>query len=169
MSERSVFERRLEAAVRGYVEDAPTRIDAARLADSLATGVPRVRRLVPVPSWRLPSLGFAWILVVLALVALLGLGLVASGALRDVRVLPFVPTPGPLIASPPAIVDSPAATTAPASASPSARPAVSIGIVLPASWGSDQARLQDALGAAGSAHGSCSARTPPRRRRRSRR
>ena len=91
MTEREAFERRLEAAVRGYVEAAPTEIDAARLTDSLATSVPRVRRLVPRPAWRLPSLGFAWILVVAALLAVAGMGLIASGALRDLQLLPLRP------------------------------------------------------------------------------
>ncbi len=49
MTDRESFEERLEAAVRRYVEAAPTEINAARLTDSLATSVPRVRRLVSRP------------------------------------------------------------------------------------------------------------------------
>ena len=101
MSERDIFERRLEAAVRDYVEAAPTQIDAARLTDSLATNVPRMRRLVPLPAWRLPSLGFAWILVVTALLAVLGMGLIASGALENVRLLPAPPAPPVPVPPPP--------------------------------------------------------------------
>ena len=172
-SEREAFERRLEAAVRGYVDAAPTEIDAARLTRSLATDVPRTRRLVPRPGWRLPSLGFAWILVVAALVAMLGMGLFASGALRDVQLMPIPPTPGPSLETLPAVVASPPVATAPspsAPASPSTSPPPSasptpaatpgssqpgtttppIGIVLPSSWAQvEQARFQDALKAAG--------------------
>jgi ABC-type sugar transport system substrate-binding protein len=147
--EREVFERRLEAAVRGYVEAAPTEIDAARLTHSLATNVPRVRRLVRVPVWRLPSLGFAWILVVAALLAVAGVGLLASGALRDVHLLPTPPTPSQTLETPPAVIASPVATTP--APSPAASPSTSppIGIVLPSSWVQDQARFQDALKTAG--------------------
>jgi putative multiple sugar transport system substrate-binding protein len=150
MSEREVFERRLEAAVRGYVEAAPTEIDAARLTDSLATNVPRMRRLLRVPGWRLPSLGFAWILVVAALLAVAGMGLLASGALRDVHLLPTQPTPSQTLETPPGIIASPVATTPQPSgpASPSAY--VPIGIVLPSSWiPGEGARFQDALKASG--------------------
>ncbi len=161
MSEREVFERRLEATVRGYVEAAPTGIDAARLTDSLATSVPRVRRLVPRPPWRLPSLGLAWILIVAALLAVAGMGLIASGALRDLHLLPAPPAPSEAPATLPAVVAPPvAATPLPsglASPSPSVGPTASpgpsvpIGIVLPSSVeGPRVAQLQDALSAAGS-------------------
>jgi putative multiple sugar transport system substrate-binding protein len=160
MTDRELFEKRLEAAVRGYVEAAPTEIDAARLTDSLATSVPRVRRLVARPAWRLPSVGFAWILVVAGLLAVAGMGLIASGALRDVPLLPAPPAPSEAPATPPAVIASPvAATQAPsglASPSPSVAPTVSpgpsvpIGIVLPASFeGPRAAQLQDALNASG--------------------
>jgi putative multiple sugar transport system substrate-binding protein len=147
--EREVFERRLEAAVRGYVEAAPTEIDAARLTHSLATNIPRVRRLVRVPVWKLPSLGFAWILVVAALLAVAGMGLLASGALRDLHLLPAPPTPSQSLETPPAVIASPAVTTP--APSPAASPSTSppIGIVLPSSWVQDQARFQDALETAG--------------------
>jgi putative multiple sugar transport system substrate-binding protein len=171
-SEREAFERRLEAAVRGYVEAAPTEIDAERLTRSLATDVPRTRRLVPQPVWRLPSLGLAWILVVAALVTMLGMGLFASGALRDVQLLPVAPTPGPTLETLPAVVASPVTTTPPPSAPPSPSPSLPpsaspspaaapgspqpgataappIGIVLPSSWVQDQALYQDAIKAAG--------------------
>ena len=176
--ERDAFERRLEAAVRGYVEAAPTEIDAVRLAHSLATDVPRARRLVALPGWRLPSLGFAWILVVAALVTMLGMGLFVAGALRDVHLLPVSPTPGPTHGTLPAVVASPVATTpapsAPASPSPSPSPSPTpsptpsslpaatagapqptpvvsspIGVVIPSSWAHDQPRVRDALTAAG--------------------
>ena len=107
MTDRELFEKRLEAAVRGYVEAAPTDIDAARLTDSLATSVPRVRRLVSRPAWRLPSLGVAWILVVAALLAVAGMGLIASGALRDLHLLPAPPAPSQAPATPPAVIASP--------------------------------------------------------------
>ncbi len=107
MTERDVFELRLEKAVREFVEAAPTRIDAARLTDSLATNVPRVRRLVPRPAWRLPSLGFAWILVVAGLLALMAMGLIASGALRDEPAPTTPPAPTASLASPPAAVATP--------------------------------------------------------------
>ena len=159
MTDREIFEQRLEAAVRGYVEAAPTEINAARLTDSLATSVPRVRRLVPRPAWRLPSLGVAWILVVAALLAVAGMGLIASGALRDVHLLPAPPAPSVAPATPPAVIASPAAATpAPsilASSSPSVAPTASpgssapIGIVLPSSWLPEGARFQDALKASG--------------------
>jgi len=145
MSERDVFERRLEAAVRDYVEAAPTGIDAARLTDSLATNVPRMRRLVPRPAWRLPSLGLAWILVVTALVAVMGMGLLASGALRDVRLLPLPATPNQTLETPPAVIASPVATTPPPSTPASPSPSEPIGIVLPSDWVRDQAAFQDAL------------------------
>jgi len=148
MSERDVFERRLEAAVRDYVEAAPTQIDAARLTDLLATNVPRVRRLVPVPVWRLPSFGFAWILVVTALLAVMGMGLLASGALRDVRQLPLPPTPNQTLETPPAVIASPIATTPPPSTPASPSPSEPIGIVTPSDWVRDQAAFQDALKAA---------------------
>jgi len=149
MSEREVFERRLEAAVRGYVEAAPTEIDAARLTDSLATNAPRMRRLVPVPVWRLPSLGFAWILVVAALLAVAGMGLLASGALRDVHLLPTQPTPSQTLETPPGIIASPVATTPAPSLAASPSASVPIGIVLPSNGVQDQARFQDALKTAG--------------------
>ena len=149
MSEREVFERRLEVAVRGYVEAAPTEIDAARLTDSLATNVPRVRRLVPMPGWRLPNLGISWILVVAALLAVAGMGLLASGALRDMHLLPTEPTPSQMLETPPAVIASPVATTP--RPSPAASPAASvpIGIVLPSTSAQDRARFQDALQATG--------------------
>jgi putative multiple sugar transport system substrate-binding protein len=160
MTDREIFEQRLEAAVRGYVEAAPTEINAARLTDSLATSVPRVRRLVSRPAWRLPSLGVAWILVVAALLAVAGMGLIASGALRDLHLLPAPPAPSEAPATPPAVIASPAAATpAPsglASPSPSVAPTASpgssvpIGIVLPSSFaGPRVSELQDALNAAG--------------------
>jgi putative multiple sugar transport system substrate-binding protein len=150
MSEREVFERRLEAAVRGFVEAAPTEIDAARLTDSLATNVPRMRRLVRVPGWRLPSLGFAWILVVAALLAVAGMGLLASGALRDVHLLPTQPMPSQTLDTAPGIIASPVATTPRPSGPASPSASVPIGIVLPSSWiPGEGARFQDALKASG--------------------
>jgi len=150
MSERDLFERRLEAAVRGFVETAPTEIDAARLTDSVATNAPRVRRLVPRPVWRLPNFGFAWILVVAALLAMLGMGLFASGALRDVHLLPVPPTPNRTLETPPAVIASPVATT-PAPSVPASPSALApIGVVLPSNWvPGEQARFQDALKATG--------------------
>ena len=79
MSEREVIEQRLEEAVHQFVETAPKDIDAARLTHSLATSVPRVRRLVARPAWRMPGLGLAWILIAAVLVAALGMGLVVTG------------------------------------------------------------------------------------------
>ena len=158
MSERDVFERRLEAAVRDYVEAAPTQIDAARLTDSLATSVPRMRRLVPRPAWRLPGLGFSWILVVLGLLAMMGLGLVASGALRDVHLLPAPSTPSQPLETPPAVIAppvtaSPIAETPQPSVAPSAGTPVEIGFVLPSGYtgesGPQLAGLEAALEAAG--------------------
>jgi putative multiple sugar transport system substrate-binding protein len=149
MTERDAFERRLESAVRGYVEDAPTRIDAARLTDSLATSVPRVRRLVPLPTWRLPSLGLGSLLILLALLAMMGLGLVVSGALRDVRLLRVQPTPGPVLETAPAVIASPAVATPSPSVLPSPSSSTPIGIVLPESFAPDQARYQRAVGATG--------------------
>ncbi len=147
MSERDVFERRLEAAVRDYVEAAPTQIDAARLTDSLATNVPRMRRLVPLPAWRLPSFGFAWILVATGLLAVLGMGVVVTGALRNLpqpSAPPAPPTaPAPLpsqaLATPPAVIASPAPAspvveTPQPSATASPNSAAPIGILLPSSW-----------------------------------
>jgi len=175
-SEREAFERRLEAAVRGYVEAAPTEIDAARLTRSLATDVPRTRRLVPLPVWRLPSLGLAWILVLAALVTMLGMGLFASGALRDVQLLPVPPPPSPALETLPVVVASPPIATPVAtppppsvpasprtSPPPSASPAATagspqpgtttsppIGIVLPSGWfAGEQAWFQAALKATG--------------------
>ena len=150
MSERDVFERRLEAAVRDYVEAAPTQIDAARLTDSLATSVPRMRRLVPRPAWRLPSLGFAWILIVAGLLAVLGMGLIASGALRDVHLLPTPSTPNQTLETPPAVIASPVASPVAESPQPSGptspSPSEPIGIVFPSSWvAGEEARFQDAL------------------------
>ena len=149
MSERDLFERRLEAAVRGYVEAAPTEIDAARLTDSVATKAPSVRRLVPVPAWRLPNFGFAWILVVAALLAVIGMGLVASGALRDMNLLPTPPTPSQVLETPPAVVASPVVKTPAPSVTASPVASVPIGIVLPSNWVQDQTRFQDALKATG--------------------
>jgi hypothetical protein len=121
MSERDAFEQRLETAVREYVASAPTQVDAARLTDSLAANVPRVRRLVRVPALRLPTLGVAWILVVGALLALMGIGLIASGALEDLHLLPAPPVPSQPLQTPPAVIASPAASTP----SPADRPSPS--------------------------------------------
>jgi putative multiple sugar transport system substrate-binding protein len=160
MSERDVFERRLESAVRDYVEAAPTQIDAARLTDSLATHVPRLRRLVPLPAWRMPNLGFAWILVAAGLLAVLGMGVIATGALRDVRLPPTAPAPLPsdALETPPAVIASPApASPTPVPASPvvespqpspfaSPNSAAPIGILLPSSWvAGEKARFLEAL------------------------
>ena len=159
MTDREIFEQRLEEAVRKYVEAAPTEINAARLTDSLAMNVPHVRRLVRGPAWRLPSLGVAWILVVAALLAVAGLGLIASGALRDLHLLPAPAAPSEAPATPPAVIASPAAPTqAPsglASPSPSVAPTASpgssapIGIVLPSSWLTEGTRFQNAFKASG--------------------
>jgi len=160
MTERDVFELRLKEAVREFVEAAPTRIDAARLTDSLATNVPRVRRLVPRPAWRRPSLGFAWILVVAGLLALMAMGLIASGALRDEPAPTTPPAPTAPLASPPAAVAPPQAQTPPPSPSASLRASPSpaapsptappIGIVIPSGWvPGEEARFRDALAAAG--------------------
>jgi len=161
MTERDVFERRLEVAVREFVDAAPTQIDAARLTDSLATNVPRVRRLVPVRTWRLPSFGPAWILVVVGLLGLMAMGLIASGALRDVPAPTTPPAPTAPLASPPAVVATPVVqsplpsspaspsppTPSPAAPSPAAPP---IGIVIPSGWvAGEEARFRDALAAAG--------------------
>jgi putative multiple sugar transport system substrate-binding protein len=130
MNDRDVFERRFGEAVRQYVEAAPTEIDAARLTHSLAAEVPRVRRLVALSRWRMPRLRFAWILVALGLLALIGLGVVASGGLRNVNPMPVPPTPQ-VLHSPPAVVASPAVATPRASAPASTDSPVQIGIVLP--------------------------------------
>jgi putative multiple sugar transport system substrate-binding protein len=158
MSERDAFERRLETAVREFVATAPTDVDAARLTRSLATSTPRVRRLVALPVWRMPSLGLAWILFAAILLAMLGVGLVATGALRDVLRGPAPPPPTPVLETPPAVIVSPEATPSPAaSAVPEATPAVSatpiaspsIGIVLPTGYRQDEALLREALVGAG--------------------
>jgi hypothetical protein len=125
MNERDVFEQRLQSAVRKFVETAPDEIDAAALTHSLATTVPRVRRLVPRPAWKLPSLGPAWIPIAAVLAASLGLGLVATGALRDTRPGPVQPTPGLPVETAPAVIASPDATAPPSSAAPSPSPSVS--------------------------------------------
>jgi hypothetical protein len=124
MSERDVFERRLEAAVQDFVEAAPDEVDAARLTHSLATSVPRVRRLVPRPAWRGPSIGLAWIPVAAVLVAALGMGLLATGALRDVFQGPTPPTPALPRETPPAVIASPTATSPSPSPVPSPSPSV---------------------------------------------
>lgn len=128
MNERDVFEQRLEAAVREFVETAPDDIDAARLTHSLATSVPRVRRLVPRPAWRLPSLGPAWIPIAAVLAAAMGIGLVATGALRDTRPVPVQPTLSLPVETAPAVIASPVvspvATAPPSSAAPSPSPSV---------------------------------------------
>ena len=160
MTERDVFERRLEAAVRDFVAAAPTQIDAARLTDSVAASVPRMHRLVALPTLRLPSLGFAWILVAAGLLALMAMGLIASGALRDEPAPTTPPAPTEPLASPPALVATPVAQTplpSPA-ASPPASPspptpspaATPIGIVIPSGWvAGEEARFREALAAAG--------------------
>ncbi|MGZ8761139.1 MAG: hypothetical protein ACXWXV_11305 [Aeromicrobium sp.] len=149
MNDRDVFERRFGEAVREYAEAAPTEIDAARLTHSLATEVPRVRRLVPLSPWRMPSLRFAWILVALGLLALIGLGVVASGALRNVNPMPVPPTPQ-VLESPPAVVASPAVATPRPTAPASAGSPVQIGIVLPTAFRDlSLVPFQDALAAAG--------------------
>lgn len=119
MSIRDVFEQRLEAAVREFVEAAPQEVDAARLTHSLATEVPRVRRLLPrpvlsLPGLRLPNPTLAWIAIAAILVAALGMGLIAAGALRDVLPGPDQPSPvqpTPLLATAPAFIASPVAPT----------------------------------------------------------
>jgi hypothetical protein len=125
VNERDVFEQRLEAAVSEFVETAPKEIDAARLTHSLATSVPRVRRLVPRPAWKLPSLGLAWIPIAAVLVAAMGIGLVATGALRDTRPGPVQATPSLPVETAPAVIASPVATALPSSAAPSPSPSVS--------------------------------------------
>lgn len=125
MSERDVFEQRLEAAVREFVETAPKDIDAAHLTHSLATSVPRVRRLVARHAWRLPRLGLAWIPIAAVLLAALGMGLVATGALRDTRPGPVPPTPSLPVETAPAVIASPVVTAVPSSAAPSPSPSVS--------------------------------------------
>jgi hypothetical protein len=129
MSERDVFEQRLEEAVREFVETAPKEVDAARLTHSLATSVPRVRRLVARPAMRWPGLGVAWIPIAAILVAALATGLVATGALRDVLQAPAQPTANLPLESPPTVIASPVLTTpapsAGSSPSPSPEPTVS--------------------------------------------
>jgi hypothetical protein len=125
MSQRDGFEQRLEEAVREFVETAPTEIDAARLTHSLATSVPRVRRLVARPAWGGPSLGLAWIPIAAVLVAALGMGLVATGALRDVLQASAQPAASLPLETVPAVVISPVATTPPPSEPASPSPSVS--------------------------------------------
>jgi putative multiple sugar transport system substrate-binding protein len=149
MSDRDVFERRFEEAVREYVEAAPTEIDAARLTHALATDVPRVRRLVSLPPLRMPSLGFAWILVAIGLLVLIGLGAVASGALRNVPPTLVPPNPQPR-ESLPAAITSPAIATPRLSVPASTGSPIQIGIVLPAAFkGTGSEQFQVALEAAG--------------------
>jgi hypothetical protein len=123
MNERDVFEQRLEAAVREFVETAPDDIDAARLTHSLATSVPRVRRIAPRPIWKLPNLGPAWIPIAAILAAAMGIGLLATGALRDTRPGPAQTTPTFPVETVPAVIASPfaspVATAPPSPASPS--------------------------------------------------
>ncbi len=84
MTDRDVFEQRLEAAVREYVEGAPTDIDAAAFTHALATNVQR-RRLVPTGLWSRHPVQLARALAVPALVvAVIGFGLFGSGAWRGV-------------------------------------------------------------------------------------
>jgi hypothetical protein len=125
MNERDVFEQRLEAAVREFVETAPDEIDAARLAHSLATSVPRVRRFVPRPAWKLPRLRPAWIPIAAILAGALGIGLVATGALQDTRPGPVQPSPGLPVETTPGVIASPVATAPPSSTGPSPSPSVS--------------------------------------------
>ena len=127
MTEREAFERRFEAAVREWADRAPTDIDERALVRSLAAGTPRGRRIVAVPLWRLPGLGLAWALVVLGLLVTLGVGLVASGALRDLNLFTVAPAPTHAPATVPAVVSSPAVPTPTpgASGSPPASPQAS--------------------------------------------
>jgi hypothetical protein len=146
MTERDVFERRLEA-VRGYVEAAPTEIDAARLTVRWRQ-TPRAYIVVPA---RLEAAGLGrWILVVAALLAMLGMGLFASGALRDVHLLPVPPTSNQTLETPPAVIASPAPAATAESSQRAPITTLPIGIVLPSNWvPGEQARFQDALKATG--------------------
>lgn len=119
MTDRDIFERQLAEAVRVYAEGAPTGIDAAALARSLAATTPHTRRLVRVPAWRLPNLGFAWSLLVLAALMASMIGVSVAGGLPDLHLFGIVASPAPPTASLPAVTP-----TAPpvASAMPS-RPA----------------------------------------------
>jgi hypothetical protein len=128
MSGREDFERRLGASVRDFVETAPADIDAARLAHSLATSEPLLRRLVPRPrrALPLPRLGLAWVQVAAVLVLVLGTGLFAAGAFRNVPAAPGSPTPSHVPETSPVVV-SPATTTPPPSvAPPSQSPSASL-------------------------------------------
>ena len=129
MTEREAFERRFAAAVREWADRAPTDIDERALVRSIASGAPRGRRIVAVPLWRLPSLGFAWALVILGLLVTLGVGLVASGAFRDLNLFTVAPGPTHVPATVPAVVSSPAVPTPTpgASGSPPASPSASAG------------------------------------------
>jgi hypothetical protein len=147
MSERDVFEQRLEEAVREFVETAPKEIDAAGLTHSLATSVPRVRRLVARPSWRPPGLGLVWIPIAAVVVAALGMGLFATGAMRDVLQAPAYPTANLPLESPPAVIASPEATSPAPSAgsSPSHSPAPTVSPAPGATAGAPQTLTMTSL------------------------
>ncbi len=125
MDDRDRFERRLAVAIGEWAGAAPTEVDARALARSLASGMPRGRRIGLLSSWGLPSPGLAWA-IGLVLVASLSVGLVASGSLHDLHILTGAPSASPVATgsvAPPTSAPSPSGP--PASTFPSAPPSAS--------------------------------------------
>jgi hypothetical protein len=77
--EDRVFEERVATALRRYADGAPTAVNARALAHGLATSHPRRVGLAAFGSWSRPALQLAWLLLLVALLAVLLVGLAIIG------------------------------------------------------------------------------------------
>jgi len=117
MTELDPFEARFAAAYARYLDDVPTKVDAAEVARMVARAHPRTRAGA---GFALPGLTprLAWLLLIAAMLAAFGAGalLVGSWPARTSEVAPTAaPTTAPA-PSMPAVAPAPSAPSAPAAA-----------------------------------------------------
>ena len=100
MHELDVFESRFAAAYRRYVDEAPTQVDAAAVARTVAASRPRPRAITA--PWALrPARTLSWVVLGALLLAALGAAALGAGSLLERKLPAVVPPVGPTLACPP--------------------------------------------------------------------
>lgn len=100
MHELDVFESRFAAAYRRYVDEAPTQVDAAAVARTVAASRPRPRAITA--PWALrPARTLSWVVLGALLLAALGAAALVAGSLLERKLPAVVPPVGPTLACPP--------------------------------------------------------------------
>ncbi len=94
MAERDRFELDLAAAVRAYLEDAPTQVRPSELARQFASTYPHRRGLTGRLGFRLTP-AMAWLLLLAGLLLALVVGGLLAGSWRPYQAIVIAPSPTP--------------------------------------------------------------------------